>query len=77
MLVRCARSLVDHIATLQELTALKAGDRKIEPPSYLPISILGEADRAGPGDALKSRRGDIDAVAAMRSPSLSSTTSPT
>ena len=38
------------------------GDREIEPPFHLPIGVLGEADRAGLGDALQPR-GDIDAVA--------------
>ena len=35
---------------------------EIEPPLDLPIGVLGEADRAGLGDALQPR-GDIDAVA--------------
>ena len=37
-------------------------DRKVEPPFDLPVGVLGQADRAGLGDALKPR-GDVDAVA--------------
>ena len=37
-------------------------DREIEPSLDLTVGVLGEADRAGLGDALEPR-GDIDAVA--------------
>ena len=40
----------------------RSRDREIEPPLDLPVGVLGEADRAGLGDALQPR-GDIDAVA--------------
>ncbi len=45
-----------------ELRRAEIGDRKIEPPSYLPIGVLGKTDRARLGDAFQSR-GDVDAVA--------------
>ena len=45
-----------------ELGLAEIGDLHIEPPPHLPISVLGQADRAGLGDPLQSR-GDIDAVA--------------
>ena len=38
------------------------GDRQIEPATHLAEGVLGEADRAGLGDALEPR-GDVDAVA--------------
>ena len=37
-------------------------DRKLEPPLHLAVGVLGEADRAGLGDAFEPR-GDVDAVA--------------
>ena len=37
-------------------------DRQIEPPFDLAIGVLGQTDRAGLDDALKTR-GDVDAIA--------------
>ena len=52
----------DRLGDVLELGRAEIGDREIEPPLDLPIGVLGEADRARLGDALKPR-GDIDAVA--------------
>ena len=52
----------DRLGDVLELGRAEIGDREIEPPLDLPIGVLGEADRAGLGDALQPR-GDIDAVA--------------
>ena len=38
------------------------GDGHIEPAAHLAIGVLGQADRAGRGDAFQPR-GDVDAVA--------------
>ena len=40
----------------------KIADRELQPRAHLPISVFGETDAAGHGDALEAR-GDIDAVA--------------
>ena len=52
----------DRFGDVLELGRAEIGDREIEPPLDLPIGVLGQADRAGLGDALEPR-GDIDAVA--------------
>ena len=52
----------DRLGDVLELGRAEIGDREIEPPLDLPIGVLGQADRAGLGDALQPR-GDIDAVA--------------
>ena len=52
----------DRLGDVLELGRAEIGDREIEPPLDLPVGVLGEADRAGLGDALQPR-GDIDAVA--------------
>ena len=52
----------DRLGDVLELGRAEIGDREIEPRLHLPIGVLGQADRAGLGDALQPR-GDIDAVA--------------
>ena len=51
------------------------GDLEIEPSLDLPVGLLGETDPSGLGDALPSRAA-ILTPSPIRSPSLSSTTSP-
>ena len=58
-----------------ELRRTQIGDFSFEFAAYLTIGVLGETDRAGGRDAFQPR-GDIDAIP-IRSPSPSSTTSPT
>jgi hypothetical protein len=45
-----------------ELRQTKISNRHVQPSAHLAVSILGQADRSGLGDAFQSR-GDIDAVA--------------
>ncbi len=45
-----------------ELSLAEIADREIEPRAHLAKGVLGQADRAGFGDAYQAR-GDIDAVA--------------
>ena len=52
----------DRLGDVLELCRAEVADREIEPPLDLAVGVLGEADRAGRGDAFQSRR-DIDAVA--------------
>ena len=52
----------DRLGDVLELGRAEIADRQIEPPLDLAIGILGQADRAGLGDAFQPR-GDIDAVA--------------
>ena len=52
----------DRLGDVLELGRAEITDLQIEPRLHLPVGVLGEADRAGLGDALKPR-GDIDAVA--------------
>ena len=52
----------DRLGDVLELGRAEIADREIEPPLDLPIGVLGEADRAGLGDAFEAR-GDVDAVA--------------
>ena len=52
----------DRLGDVLELRRAEIADREIEPRFHLTIGVLGQADRAGLGDALQSR-GDIDAVA--------------
>ena len=52
----------DRSFDVLELRRAEIGDRHIEPAAHLPIGVLGQADRAGLGDALQAR-GDVDAVA--------------
>jgi hypothetical protein len=52
----------DRLGDVLELDRAEVRDREIEPPLHLPISLLGETNRAGLGNALQSR-GDIDPVA--------------
>jgi hypothetical protein len=64
----------DRLRDVLELSRAKIDRDEVKSPLDLPIGLFGEADRAGLGDALE-QSGDIDAVP-IRSPSLSSTTSP-
>ena len=52
----------DRLGDVLELGRAQIAHGKIEPRLHLPIGVLGQADRAGLGDAFQSR-GDIDAVA--------------
>ena len=51
------------------------GDREIEPPLDLPVGVLGQADRR-PASQMPSSRAAMLTPSPIRSPSLSSTTSP-
>ena len=52
----------DRFRDVLELCRAEIGDSDVESPFDLPVGLLGQADRAGLGDALQPR-GDIDAVA--------------
>ena len=45
-----------------QLGLAEVGDRHVEPPAHLAISVLGKTDASRLGDAFQSR-GDVDAVA--------------
>jgi hypothetical protein len=52
----------DRLGDVLELGLPKIADGHLESSSDLPIRLLGEADRAGLGDALERSR-DVDPVA--------------
>ena len=52
----------DRLSDVLQLGCAEVSDLEIEPSLHLPVGLLGQADRAGVGDALQPR-GDIDAVA--------------
>ena len=52
----------DGVGDVLELGRAEIGYSEIKPPFHLTICVLGQTDRAGVGDALKTR-GDVDAVA--------------
>jgi hypothetical protein len=64
----------DRLGDVLELGRAEVGDREIEPPFDLSIGILGK--RIAPGSAIPSKRAAMLTPSPMRSPSLSSTTSP-
>ena len=53
---------VDRLRDVLQSHGAEIADLEVEPLLDLPVGVLGQADRAGPSDALKPR-GDIDAVA--------------
>ena len=64
----------DRLGDVLELGLAEIGDRQIEPSLDLTIGVLGKADRARL--AMPSSRAAILTPSPIRSPSLSSTTSP-
>jgi hypothetical protein len=52
----------DRLGDVLELSRTEIARREVKPPLHLTIGVLGEADRAGVGDALDPCR-DIDPVA--------------
>ena len=52
----------DRIDDILEFFRAEIAGREVKPPRHLALGVLGETNRAGLGDALKTR-GDIDAVA--------------
>jgi hypothetical protein len=43
---------MDRLGDVLQLSCTEIGDLEIKPPLHLPVGLLGEADRAGVGDAL-------------------------
>ena len=64
-----------RLGDVLELRFAEVADRQIEPRPYLPIGVLGKTDTAWISNAFKPRC-NVDA-SPIRSPPLSSTTSPT
>ena len=63
-----------RLGDVLELRRAEVGDREIEPPLDLPIGVLGR--QIAPGAATPSNRAAMLTPSPIRSPSLSSTTSP-